>query len=155
MPGPSTIMSATEWDYYTLATTPPFSFAGQCLQAKVLKVYDGDTVTLAVLHGPRLNRFPCRLAGVNAPELHTSDPGEKAAGKRAQAALETLLLGRVVLAHCGAFDKYGRLLVDIECEGLSVSAWLLDNGHAIPYDGGRRLPWTDWPDEAKRPPLGV
>ena len=53
------------------------------------------------------------------------------------------ILNKVVAIHCGEFDKYGRLLIDIQCknENQNISKWLIDNDYAFAYDGGTKKKW--------------
>ena len=41
---------------------------------------------------------------------------------------------------CGEFDKYGRLLAEIRCDGDSctVNKWLVDKDYAFEYHGGAK-----------------
>lgn len=117
--------------------------------AVVLKVHDGDTVTLDIdlrkyvagkdrtlgfhiylqsrgLHLHNATRF----YGINAPELATPE------GKVAQVALAAQLpLGSIVelTTWLDPFDKYGRVLGRIVFGGLDLNQWMLDNGFAVPY----------------------
>jgi endonuclease YncB( thermonuclease family) len=152
-------MSETiNWDEVTLANTPKFSLEGRTCHGKVVKVYDGDTMTVALPVTPRgpLFAFSCRMRGLNAAELHTTDAEEKVAGQRARDALAGLALGQRVAVTCGPFDKYGRLLADVTlvAGGLNLNAWLLREGYAVPYDGGARARWADWPEKARTASLG-
>jgi endonuclease YncB( thermonuclease family) len=44
---------------------------------------------------------------------------------------------------CGKFEKYGRLLGDIEYNGTDVGKMLLENGYAHKYEGKTKPTWTD------------
>lgn len=52
---------------------PPNSF----IEAKVLDVYDGDTVTILFQLGSMFFKEKLRLASVDAPEIKTRNPAEK------------------------------------------------------------------------------
>ena len=41
-------------------------------------------------------------------------------------------------------DKYGRVLAEVWFEGTNLSDWLIDQGLAVPYDGGTKQPPEDW-----------
>lgn len=117
-------------------------------QAEVLKVLDGDTIEVSLDLGLGIRyRTPLRLFGINAPEVHSHDPAEKAAGAKAQAFLEAQLDGKVVLARTvKPKDKYGRYLatvftVDRHTLGENINDLMVSNGHAKPYDGGQREPF--------------
>ena len=63
---------------------------------KVIKVYDGDTITLGtILHG-KPYKFSIRLEGIDAPELKTQNETEKKAGYLVKSKLESLILNKMV-----------------------------------------------------------
>mmetsp|Transcript_17960 Transcript_17960/g.31757 ORF Transcript_17960/g.31757 Transcript_17960/m.31757 type:complete len:154 (-) Transcript_17960:895-1356(-) len=135
------------WGDVTASSVSTFSLEGKVVDAKVVSVYDGDTVTIATfcLDGVNCTAFKCRLVGINTPEIRTRDKKEKVAGYAARDALREVLEGRVVKVRCGPFDKYGRLLATIEAPGVGdVAEMLVTQGHAMRYDGGRRLPFYQW-----------
>lgn len=105
-----------ELDGATYENTPAFGMRGRRELARCVRVYDGDTCWLAVrIAAGLVRRFRCRVAGYDAPELRTRDAAEKEAAARCKAALERLVLGRVVYAEFDAKrdDKYGRLLATL------------------------------------------
>jgi endonuclease YncB( thermonuclease family) len=123
-----------DWD-----TTDSLNFEGKVIRAKVVSVYDGDTVKVTFPFRGKMFRWNCRLKGVDTPEIRTKDPFEKTEGYAARDALKEKILNKPVVIACGKFDKYGRLLVDINTDGESVTDWLIANGHGIPYDGGKKI----------------
>lgn len=130
-----------DWDTVTNENTPDFTFEGRSFEAKVLSVYDGDTVKVAFPFGGSMYRWNCRLVGVDTPELRTTNQKEKEFGYKVRDHLREKILGKVVTIKCEDFDKYGRLLVTILLEELSVNQWLIDNGYAFAYDGGTKKLW--------------
>ena len=118
-----------------------FSFEGQFKDAKVLSVYDGDTVTLAFPLGDVMYKWSCRLSGVDTPELRTSNKKEKEFGYQVRDLLREKVLGKVLKVKCGEFDKYGRLLGELFIDDESVNQWLISNGYAFAYDGGTKQEW--------------
>ena len=118
-----------------------FSFEGQFKDAKVLSVYDGDTVTLAFPLGDVMYKWSCRLSGVDTPELRTSNKKEKEFGYQVRDLLREKVLGKVLKVKCGEFDKYGRLLGELFVDDESVNQWLISNGYAFAYDGGTKQEW--------------
>ena len=132
----------------TAAWQPRFEWA------KVVKVYDGDTVHLAApvaavvacagsstSPANGVARFSARLLGLNAAELRTSDATEKAAATASRDALAARCLGRLVRVECGGLDKYGRVLVRL---------WLADaddtdaDDSSSAGDDDRALSLNDW-----------
>lgn len=120
-----------------------FGFEGETKEAKVVDVYDGDTCKVVFPVLRKLYKFNCRIQGVDTPEIRTRDLAEKEFGKKVRDELRKKILNKVVAIHCGEFDKYGRLLIDIQCknENQNISKWLIDNDYAFAYDGGTKKKW--------------
>ena len=67
--------------------------------AKVIKVYDGDTITIAAkIHflDCQYYRFSVRLAHIDSPELKTKNIDEKNYALRAKTELENVILNKMV-----------------------------------------------------------
>ena len=102
-------------------------------KATVVKVIDGDTVRLNIDLGFRLFwTSNCRIAGINAPEMGTTE------GENAKAWLKDLLReGDILLIKSVRLDKYGRPVFDgyFEIDGkvLLLSEEIIKAGHAIKY----------------------
>lgn len=115
--------------------------------AKVIDVIDGDTVRVDIDLGLSIwSRQVLRLAGINAPEMVGTTA---AAGKSAKDALINRLFGKVVrIETLKSKEKYGRYLAYIwtveggevpsYSESESVNHWLISQGLAVLYDGGKR-----------------
>ncbi len=133
----------------TVATAVAFV---PCIQrAKVIKVYDGDTLTVAgrvVLDGrpsTSIYKFQVRLRGIDTPELKTKNAKEKELATRARDALSSYVLHTVVTLQNIEYDKYGRLLADVVASnGQNLSAWMLENKFAVAYDGGTKAVPPEW-----------
>tara|TARA_Y100000389_G_C17459128_1_gene520342 strand:- start:2109 stop:2672 length:564 start_codon:yes stop_codon:yes gene_type:complete len=114
---------------------------------KVIKVYDGDTITVAAQPYPNSDffRFSIRLFGIDTPELISKDAVEKKAAKFVKYKLETLILYKFVHIDVMHYDKYGRIVAKIFINTMhtDVSTWLLENNYALKYDGGTK-PNADW-----------
>ena len=111
-----------------------FSLEGQETKAKVVYVYDGDTLDVAFYRNKELLRFNCRLEDVKAPKLREEN------GKLVRDFLTWICMGEdpdrfddnaeiwsknelqdeldssenLVYAVFGKFDKYGRALVTLK-----------------------------------------
>ena len=118
-----------------------FSLDGLVTDAKVVKVYDGDTVHVVFKYFEKYYKWICRIAHVDTPELKTKNPEEKKLGYEVRDKLRELILEKVVKLHCHEFDKYGRLLVDIQIDTIKVDEWLISNGYAKKYEGGTKEKW--------------
>ena len=90
-----------------------FSFEGECKEAKVMSVYDGDTIKVAFPLGGKMYIWNCRLNGIDTPELRTRNKKEKEFGYEVRNKLREKILGKIVKISCDEFDKYGRLLVEV------------------------------------------
>ena len=121
--------------------TQSFTLKGYKTDAKVVKVYDGDTVHVVFSYFNTYYKWIARIAHVDTPELKTKNEEEKKKGYEVRDKLRELILGKIVQLHCREFDKYGRLLIDIEIEGIKVDEWLLSNGYAKKYEGGTKEKW--------------
>jgi hypothetical protein len=131
-----------------------FSFKGAVFNgARLVKVYDGDTITILAPVGPKnaLRRLNCRLAGVNASETTGSDKDEGAnaklfllsklgiasAGVSASTDFDEAFFEETphfVDVRCHKFEKYGRVLVDVAPQGAKyVNSSLCENSNFTPY----------------------
>lgn len=124
--------------------TPVFSLNGHKCKAKVVYVYDGDSVHLVIDVFGKLYKWKCRIAHIDTPELKTKDLHEKKMGVDARDKLKGLIENKMVDVECFDFDKYGRLLVEIAIDGIKVHEWLLENHLAQPYEGGTKIAWADF-----------
>lgn len=91
-------------------------------EAKVVKVHDGDTITLE--WSERDFHFPMRFLDIDAPEMN-------AGGEEAKAWLTNRLLGKKVQILINLYnrvDKYGRLLGKVLATGLEVGQEMLNLG---------------------------
>ena len=96
----------------------------------VLRVIDGDTIVVSVfdpLLGLCLSPLHCRLAGINAPELHAEG------GPRSREMLAGVLAPGTEIVIGSRRDKYQRALVEVFQPGLagSVNDWLVQQGLAV------------------------
>jgi endonuclease YncB( thermonuclease family) len=87
---------------------------GYTLEGRIVRVADGDTVTLLV--GDRQHRI--RLASIDAPETGhgRNKPGQPFA-QAAQRSLAAMVAGRTLIARCYEQDHYGRDVCDLPGEG--------------------------------------
>ena len=112
--------------------------------ARVVSVYDGDTVTLLASFGGTLARCNLRLYGVDCPEMRGRGAREKEVAEAVRDVVRAQCLGRLCKVHANGTDKYGRLMGDLETpEGRMVARYLLDAGLARAYAGGTRTPFGE------------
>lgn len=96
----------------------------ETMQARVVGVSDGDTVT--VLDGAN-KTHKVRLAGIDAPER--AQPH----GVRAKQALSELVFGREVSVFIVDRDRYGRVVARVYVGNVDVNAELVRSGMVWVY----------------------
>lgn len=123
--------------------TPVFTLNNYLTDAKVVKVYDGDTIHLVFEYFGNFYRWNCRIAHVDTPELRTKNAEEKKLGYIVKQKVEELLLNKIVKVQCFEFDKYGRLLIEVILPETKekLHEWLIRNGYAKSYEGGTKEGW--------------
>ena len=117
-----------------------FSFNGINTNAKVVNVYDGDTIHIVISYKNEYIKLKCRLFGIDTPELRIQEQKER--GILAKNRLIEILEKSeyIVKVKCGHFDKYGRVLITLfnENNNISINQILINEGHAYEYDGGTK-----------------
>ena len=107
----------------------------------VVKVYDGDTITIAaqpVGCADSIYRFSVRLRGIDTAEMTSKDPTMKMLAVKARDYVADKCLNQEVVLGNIACDKYGRVLANVFVNDLCLNKELLDRGLAIPYNGGTK-----------------
>ena len=115
----------------------------------VIKVYDGDTITIASkLPYPDspLYRFSVRLNGIDCPEIKGKDNYEKECAQLAKQEMTNLILNKVVILKNVETEKYGRILADVYIGDLHLNKHLLIKRLAVTYDGGTKISPKNWMD---------
>jgi len=142
--GPNTSQYFHETFIEWKETTP---FIPPVIGGQVIKVYDGDTITIASylpLPNSPLYRFSVRLRGIDAPEIKGKNEDEKIAARVSQKALEELILHKMVFLENTGTEKYGRLLADVFFNEINLSQWMLTNKYAVEYDGTTKKIPDSW-----------
>ena len=114
---------------------------------KVIKVYDGDTITIASkmpYENSPLYRFHVRLNGIDTPEIKGKNPDEKGVAKLARDFVSSLVLQKTVTLENIQNDKYGRILADVYVEGTHINTLLINERLAVKYDGGKKICPVSW-----------
>ena len=115
---------------------------------KVIKVYDGDTITIASkvpgLYNSPIYKFSVRLNGIDTPEMRTKDEDEKEIATLARDALSEKIMGKEIRLENIKTEKYGRVLCDIYLDQIHLNKWLIDQKYALPYDGGTKVIPKSW-----------
>ena len=130
----SKIVPYIEWKD-TVAFVPPIT------EGQVIKVYDGDTITIAstipIVNSP-LYRFSVRLSGIDSAEIKSKNNNEKDIAMLARNKLSEMILHKKVTLKNISTEKYGRILADVYLDDLCVNTWMLNQGYAVEYNGGTK-----------------
>ena len=138
--------------YATYDNTPTWSLNNTFTQVKVIKIYDGDTIWIAMYLKGKIYKLKVRLAGIDTPEMkppksQKNRDKEILAAKESKNFLANLIDQKVIWMKCGEWDKYGRLLgiifiIERKClickNKINVNQLMIQNGYAKPYDGGTK-----------------
>jgi len=100
-----------------------FSLSLFAFPAKVIKISDGDTIT--VLSGKEQTKV--RLYGIDAPEK------KQDYGQRSKQFLASLIAGQVVEVEPKGKDRYKRTLGIVHHKGQDINAQMVLNGYAWAY----------------------
>jgi endonuclease YncB( thermonuclease family) len=110
----------------------------------VIKVYDGDTITIASklpFDNSPIYRFSVRLAGIDTPEIKSKTEKEKNMAIDAKNKLELMIMDKYVLLKNITTEKYGRILADVYLEDIHINKLMIDQNLAVKYDGGKKTQW--------------
>jgi micrococcal nuclease len=138
-------MNTSYLDSISYNDTTPFVYPIR--YGKVIKVYDGDTITIAArlpnTDGP-IYRFSVRLNGIDTPEIRGKSEAEKELAYFVRDALSEKIMGKIVELRNVANEKYGRILADVYLEEQHINGWLVDENFAVSYDGGKKHRPASW-----------
>lgn len=115
----------------------------------VIKVYDGDTITIASklpYNESPLYRFSVRLNGIDCPEIKGKDENEKQCAQIAKQEMADLILNKIVTLKNIQTEKYGRILADVYIGDLHLNNHMLEKRLAVAYDGGTKICPKNWLD---------
>jgi endonuclease YncB( thermonuclease family) len=100
------------------------SAQAETLEGKVVKIADGDTLTLLTSSSQQVK---VRLAGIDTPER------KQPFGNRAKQALAKLALQKQAVVEVETKDRYGRTVGIVFVDGQNVNAELVKQGIAWVY----------------------
>lgn len=117
--------------------------AGIEVPARVVSVYDGDTVRVEASMWPGLTwRGSVRVDGVDTPELRGKCEVEKVKAKAARDFVRARIGKRVLLVNVRKGKYAGRVVARVKlANGSDLTELLIQQGHGRPYEGGRRREW--------------
>ena len=137
-----------------------FSLNNRNINAECVHVIDGDTIECVFdpftcnhwwqrliytwCRMKKMWRYKIRLTGIDTPEMHSQNNDERVKANMARDVVIQRILHHRVRLECGKWDKYGRLLANIHyrsnifCAWINLNQQLVDEGHAVSYDGGTK-----------------
>ena len=126
-----------------------FTLKGKTYRAKVVDIYDGDTITVLIRYRLKTIKFKVRMLGYDSPEMRPlwNNPNRfeiKKSAIKAKIALQNKIINKIVNLECGDFDKYGRLLGTVYINGglcessININQWMIYNGFGYKYNGGTK-----------------
>jgi micrococcal nuclease len=128
-------------------TFHPFDLRGRNISAKVLSVYDGDTITIGFKFRGEYWRSSLRIYGIDTPELKPIRRGrseesilkEKEAAEKARDYLSGRILGKLITVKFNkSNDKYGRLLGEVFLGEENLAETMIGLGLGYEYGGGKK-----------------
>jgi micrococcal nuclease len=125
----------------TIPFIPPLT------EGKVIKVYDGDTITIASklpFDKSPYYRFSVRLKGIDCPEIKTKNTEEKQCAILIRDILKDLLMDKIVTLKEVELEKYGRILAFVYLDEVNLSDLLCEKHMAVKYDGGTKHCPENW-----------
>jgi endonuclease YncB( thermonuclease family) len=135
-------------DNATYANTSDYdNLKGLFAMAKVVKVYDGDTIWVAIdfnnleqntSYSPNIKRLKLRLARIDCPELRPkkeclNQAEEKNSAVISKQYVENMLLYEMVYVEIMGKDKYGRHLAEVYFNSTNINTLLIQGGYARSY----------------------
>lgn len=107
---------------------------------RIRRVVDGDTISIFC---PDTGSRNLRLTGYDTPETYQPKcRSERARGEAASRRLTALVRqARSVDVRFSGTDRYGRLLGRLFLDRADIARLMVAEGHAVPYNGGRRRNW--------------
>jgi len=99
-------------------------------KAKIISVYDGDTVTALVDLGFNITtKIKIRLSGIDTPEIRGS---EREDGLVSRDFLRSLVLDKEIILQTfkDKTGKYGRYIGVLHLDGQNINELLVETGHA-------------------------
>lgn len=111
-------------------------------KGRVIKVYDGDSITIASRIPESKNnniyKFNLRLNRIDTPEIKSKNLLEKRYAIKIRDILCKKIMNKMVNIKVIKQDKYGRYLAEVSYKKLNINNWLLNNNYALLYDGGAK-----------------
>lgn len=131
-----------EPDYTNINMTEVKPFIPPISSGFVVKVYDGDTITIISklpYKDSVLYKFSVRLNGIDCPEIKGETLKEKQCAQLARDELSKLILNKHIILKDLKTEKYGRILAEVYLDDLHLNQYMIDKKLAVKYDGGTKI----------------
>lgn len=130
-------------------------------RAKILDIYDGDTVIIGAVIDNTVYKFNARIYGIDCDEIKSPIVSEALNAKLAKEYLSHLILGKIVDINVlnnkyenipgttktsKITEKYGRLLVQIDIDEKSIANEMIEKQLARPYFGKTKEKYPLYPN---------
>lgn len=127
------------------ALTAPVAAQYGDVEARVLRVSDGDTYRVTVPGWPSIigHDMPIRLKDYDTPEISGRCIQERLLALEAKRQVSEWVDGRWVILKGLGRDKYFRIDAAVVVDGLDVGAALAKAGLARPYSGATKPDWCE------------
>ena len=115
---------------------------GNIVVSRLVSVYDGDTFRVDIDSFPPIigSNMPIRIYGLDTPEIRGTRTKELA--DRAKSVTRSMLKkAKVIELRDMRRGKYFRIIADVWVDGKNLGQYLIDQGLAKPYFGGKRAKW--------------
>lgn len=116
------------------------------IEAKFIRNYDGDTLTVDVNDWPPIigERISVRINGIDTPEIRGGNEQTRVLAKKAKLLVNFLLRSSdTIILKNPHRGKYFRIVADVEFSGIDLGEILIALGYAVEYKGdGPRPDWT-------------
>ena len=157
--------------YSSLGTNiKDYSISGLNLYGRVLDIYDGDTINVALQVNNSCYKYNVRMLGIDTCELKSKNNDIKIRAIKARNSLIKYIVGDLesidltynytrsniknmfsknvylVWIECSDFEKYGRLLANVflkEGDQYTLSEMLINNNLGYFYNGGSKMTEED------------
>lgn len=121
-----------------------FSFEKKCFWCRVIKVYDGDSITGIIKFENKFYKIPIRLNGIDACEIRNSNIILKNRAILCRERLAEIIgfedpnINCMIWIVCDRNDKYGRVLADLykhPTDTVRIQDTLIEERQAYTYTG--------------------
>jgi endonuclease YncB( thermonuclease family) len=136
-----------KWSNIDLKSVSSFSFNNRSFWCRIIKVYDGDSITGIIDFDNTFYKIAIRLVGIDACEINSTNEILRNRGTSCRKRLMNLIGYSdktkmcMVWLTCFNNDKYGRVLANVynsPVDNKRVQDTLLEENHVYKYNGGKR-----------------